>query len=343
MTSLLLGIALSLAVLFVVLLATIVVRRALADRRRRRDAGLRPGIELAVVEYLAAEDAPAPALADDPGTRRLLGMIAVGMIGELRGRERDRLVALLERTQIVGETAAELGSRRRPRRRLAAETLRRIASADAAPALVVATQDPDLDTRLTCAAALAELADTDPIAGVLDLADAAAMERPGAVAAILVTLGRRHPGALGDALALGRSSELRRLAAAVVGELRVAEHAEALRDALADPDDELVARAARGLGMIGDAGAVDALLTLAETRERAWFVRIAATGALGELGDERALAPLERGLREDGWTAQAKAARALRSLGGPGEAVLREALDSPVQTVREHASVALGA
>jgi HEAT repeat protein len=71
-------------------------------------------------------------------------------------------------------------------------------------------------------------------------------------------------------------------------------------------------------------------------------VRIAATGALGELGDERALGPLERELREDGWVAQAKAAHALRSLGRPGEAVLRDAMDSPVETVREHARVALG-
>jgi HEAT repeat protein len=315
MTSLLFPVAISLAVLFVALLAAIVAGRALADRHRRRDAALRPGLELAVVEYLAAEDAPAPVSPDGGGAHRLLGTIAIEMIGELRGRER----------------------------RVAAETLRRIARADAAPGLVGGTQDPDIDTRLTCAAALAELADTGPIAGVLDIADAAAVTRPGAVAAILVTLGRRHPDALGDALGVGRSSELRRLAAAVVGELRVAEHAKALRAALADFDDELVARAARGVGMIGDAGAVDSLLTLAETRERAWFVRIAATGALGELGDERALAPLERELREDGWTAQAKAARALRSLGGPGEAVLREALDSPVETVREHARVALGA
>ncbi|HWW67000.1 MAG TPA: HEAT repeat domain-containing protein [Solirubrobacterales bacterium] len=330
-----------LATVFVSLVATIVTRRFLADRRRRRERSLRPAIETAMVEHLAADDPepmPAPA---GKAARDLLRTVALETMAELRGRERLRLVALLERSGIVAETAAGLGSRRRRARRAAAEALRQIGSEEAVRSLLAGLGDPDLDTRLTCAAALAELADEELVPAVLAIADRAASDRAGAVAAILVTLGRRHPSTLGGALAPGASPELRRLAAAVTGELRLAEHVLALREALGSEDDELAARAARGLGAIGDAEAVDLLLGPIEDDSRASFVRLAATGALGAIGDPRSVGPLEHELHSAGWLLQSKAAQSLRLLGMTGEEALRRALGSPVTAVRDHARVAL--
>jgi HEAT repeat protein len=344
MTQLLAWIAAALTATFLALLAKIVVGRLLSDRRREREQSLRPAIEAAMVEYLAAEDGePAPAPTPvGKAERELLRNVALETIAELRGRERHRLVAVLEQSEIVAEATLELRSYRRRVRRAGAETLRQIGSEEAMQALMTGLADADLDARLSCAAALAELSGEELAPAVLAIADATVCERPGAVAAILVTLGRRHPSTLDTALAPCSSPELRRLTAAVVGELRLAEHVDRLREALASADDELAARAARGLGMIGDDGVVYRLLELVEDEDRAWFVRLAATDALGSIGDPRAVQPLEHELNtDDGWLLQAKAAKSLRLLGQAGEEALRRALASPTTTVRDHARVAL--
>lgn len=341
MITLLLSVAVVLAVILVLLLATIIVRRSLSDRRLRRESSLRPAIEIAIVEYLAADEPEPPSIPGGQAARDLLLLVALETMAELQGGERGRLVALLERLGIVTEIGLMLGSRRPRVRRTAAETLRQIGSEEAANDLSIGLQDDDLDTSLTCAAALAELADETLVPPVMAVADAAAVARPGAVAATLVTLGRSHPAAIGDALDPQASIELRRLAAAVAGELRLFEHVEPLREALASPDDELVARAARGLGMIGDDDAVEVLLALVEAEDRAWFVRLAATEALGAIGDPRAIGPLERELNSDAWLLQAKAAKALRLLGNAGDGALRRAMGSQTPSVRDHARVAL--
>jgi HEAT repeat protein len=341
MIQLLAVVAIGMAAMLAVLVATIVVRRFLSDRRRRREQSLRPAVESAIAEYLAAEDPELPELAGATSGGELLRTVALEMIAELHGRERERLVVLLELSGIVAETAVGLGSRRRRVRRSAAEALRQIGSEEAAGSLSAGLLDHDLETRLTCAAALAELPDEELAASILAIADRSAVDRPGAVAAILVTLGRRHPSMLALALAPDASLEMRRLAAAVVGELRLAEHVGALRQALESEDDELIARAARGLGMIGDDGVLYRLLELVEDENRTWLVRLAATDALGAIGDPRAVKPLEHELDSDGWLLQAKAAKSLRLLGGAGEEALRRALGSPAETVRDHARVAL--
>jgi HEAT repeat protein len=339
MTQLLTAVAIGMGAALAALVTTIVIRRFLSDRGRQREQSMRPAVEVAVVEYLAAEESELPRFA--AGSGDILQMVALEMIAELHGRERDRLVTLLERSGVVAETAVGLGSRRRRVRRSAAEALRQIGSEEAVELLSTSLLDRDLDTRLTCAAALAELSDEELAPAILAIADSTASDRPGAVAAILVTLGRRHPSALGAALALDASPEVRRLAAAVVGELRLAEHVDALRRALESEDDELTARAARGLGMIGDDGALYRLLELLDDKDRIWFVRLAATDALGVIGDQRAVELLEHELNSDGWLLQAKAAKSLRLLGGEGEGALQRALDSPLETVRDHARVAL--
>ncbi len=341
MTLLLTWAATGMAVVFAALLAAIVVRRFRADRRRARDLAMRPALEALLGEYLAAEQQEQPSLPAGRESRDLIRTIALEAMAELRGREHSRLVTLLEVSGIVAETVAGLASRRPRVRRAAAEALRQIGSETSVRPLSVGLEDPDLDAALTCAAALAELSDDSSIPRMLTLADRAAVARPGAVAAILVTLGRRHPTAIGDALLPEASIALRRLAAAVAGELRLAEHVPALREALGGADAELAARGARGLGLIGDEGAFAALAATVDDDERVWFLRLAATEALGEIGDARAVPPLERELNADQWVLQAKAAKALRLLGAGGERALRRALASPTETVREHARVAL--
>lgn len=341
MSTLFISVAAALALVFLALVATIVIRRMLADRRCEREHRLRPGIEDLLGDFISAASPQRPSLPADRASRELVRMVALEEMAELQGRERERLRELLEQSGLVAETALGLGSRRVRVRRAAAEELRQVGSEAAAGSLNAGLADRDADAALTCAAALAELPEERFVRPVLDLAAEKAVERPGAVAAILVTLGHRHPAAIGTALTPAMPIELRRLAAAVASELRLAEHVPLLREGLAAADDELAARAGRGLGRIGDDGALEALIATVEDGERAWYVRLAATEALGAIGDPRAVVPLERELNDEGWMLQAKAARALNQLGAAGQDVLRRALASPAEAVREHARVAL--
>ncbi len=334
-------VAIVMALVFLALVVTIVGRRLFSDRRSAREHSLRPAIETLLDTYLAAEEPERPLLPAGRRARGVVRTVALEELTELSGRERARLVLLLECSGIVAETAVGLGSRRRRVRRAAAEALRQIGSEESLGSLSVGLEDPDIDAALACAAGLAELSDETCIPRVMALAEGAAVARPGAVAAILVTMGQNHPTALGQALRPDARIELRRLATAVVGGMRLAEHVEALHAGLGDADDELAARAARGLGMIGDDSALEALVAIVDDEDRAWFLRLAATEALGEIGDPRAAPPLEQELNADAWALQAKAAKALRLLGAAGEAALGRSLVSPVEQVREHARVAL--
>ena len=344
MAHILIWVVVGLGTILGALIVAIVVRRAVSDRRRARNQAIRPAIEAAMAGYLAGDDPDPPTLPDSRGATRLARAVALDALAELKGAERERLITLLERSGIVAETAEELQSRRVRVRRSAAESLGQIGSAEAAQPMLEGLNDPDLDVRLSCASGLAELGDERYVAPILSTADEAAGDRPGAAAAILVTVGGRIPSALAHPLDLRSefSPELRRLAAAVVGALHIAQHAPLLRAALGSDDPELVARAARGLGMIGDMDATAGLLGLMQENGRPWFVHLAATEALGALGDPAAVAPLERELTQGGgWSQQSTAAQALRCLGVAGEAVLDRALASDDEAVRGHALVAL--
>ena len=340
MIDLLYGAVAGLALVLFLLVATIVIGRLRSDARRRRERALRPRIEAAIAEYLSGDDPEPPALPPSSEGQQLLRTVGLETLVELRGGERSRLIELLERSGVVAHTAFELTSRRRRVRRAAAEALAQMNGADAAEWLRFGIRHRDAEVRLSCAAGLAEVADGDT-AEVLAIADRFAIDRPGAAAAIVLTLGRRSPEALADGLAPTASDELRRLSTAVVGVLRLADHAPLLRAALAGDDDELVARSARGLGNIGDVESVDELLALTDDPNRPWFVHLAATSALGAIGDPRAATALERELEADNWLLQSKAAGALKLLGRVGEERLKHALSSPVETVRAHAKVAL--
>jgi HEAT repeat protein len=335
-------IALALMVVFLALQVTIVIIRFRADRRRRRVEALRPGIETALAVYIADPDSAPPELPDSELGKLVVREVALEAIAELRGREGERLTDLLEETGAIDDLCDDLVDKSPVTRRHAAEALGELRSPISADGLLFGVHDPDRDSRLACARALAELGEGHYTKAVLDAADEAAELRPGAAASVLLSVGTHDPAGLAYALEPGRSAAGRRLAAGVVAELRLAEHAPLLRAALSQGDDELAARAARGLGAIGDFDAVDALLEMIEGDERPWFCRAVAAGALGAIGDPRAVTALESLLEtEDRWLMRDRAAAALSRLGEDGQAALGRALESSTPEVRDLAMVAL--
>jgi HEAT repeat protein len=161
------------------------------------------------------------------------------------------------------------------------------------------------------------------------------------VAELVLALGARAPARLASVYFNSGSSEVRRIVVAVIGELRLAEHVGILREAL-DGDDELAARAARGLGLVGDLESTDSLLAVLRDPDRSWFVRAAASTALGHLGDPAAVEPLTAELRAGEWPRRRAAAEALARLGTAGEGALRTAAGHETEAGR-HAAAALDA
>jgi hypothetical protein len=90
-----------------------------------------------------------------------------------------------------------------------------------------------------------------------------------------------------------------------------------LSRALNDPDDELVADAARALGQLGDLNATAGLIALLGG-PRPWFVRVAAAGALGALEDPAATPALADVLNAEQWDLRNAAARSLVALDSDG-------------------------
>jgi HEAT repeat protein len=299
-----------------------------------------PELDAALIAHLAELD---PAFPDTGGTamgRRALRTTALGMLLELRGPERERLTAVLEHAGIVAESAGHLGSRSRRTRRRAADALAQYRSAASTDALVGGLDDDDAQVRIACARGLAELGDPRYIQRIVEVAAEAAPTRGGLAADLLLALAASSPSTLGGMLEEGRP-ELQRLAAAVVGELRLADQAPGLRAALSSANDAVAERAARGSGLIGDAEAVEPLLALLRDHARPWPVRAAAASALGAIGDASTVGALEAALREDEWSVQVSAASALAALGAPGRETLERARADERADLRGHAIAAL--
>jgi HEAT repeat protein len=337
----LLGADAGLGAIVVTLLAGLATMRALARRRGRLVADARERFEDLVAEQLVADGAVVAPRGLDRLERRVLLDVGLAALVELRGRERDRVAALLEAAGLVDPEAAKLRRGRPGARRRAGDVLGQIASPGTREPLRAALEDPDALVRLAAARGLAELGDSEVASVMSAIADVAAEHQAGAVAELVLTLGTRAPGSLGALYATSGSPAVRRLVVATIGELRLGAHVALLRAALTE-EDELAARAARGLGLIGDVEATPDLLALLADPQRSWFVRAAATTALGRLGDPAAVAPLAAELAEsDEWPRRRAAAEALAQLGPSGESALRAALAGPSPEAHEHAAAAL--
>lgn len=328
----------ALAALECVLLVTIVVLRVLLRRNQRRVEQLRPAAELAIAGYLAADATAQPGT--QPAERAIWRDVTLEAMSDLRGSERAALARLLDDLGYVTEAASDLRSRRRAVRRRGAETLAAIANAEALDALAVGLRDRDVRVRMTCARALAEANGEERIPEIVMAVTRDVRAAPGAVADIVLALGHEHPDALDQLLQPDAPAVVRSIAMAVIGELRLTQHAARLREALVSGDGHQTA-AARALGMIGDIEAVPALIVLIEDEARTPTARMAAVAALGSIGDPSAVEAVAALGRNDDWSLRTAAAQALGGLGGQGRVVLEQAAKSPTEQVREQAQAVL--
>ena len=327
-----------LAVAVGLLVPLIVVIRVVAGRRARRERRLRPGAEMSLAQYLAGSGGTPSVRA--AGERAVLLQVALEAMADLRGSDRARLAALLERLGYVTDAASRLHVRRRAARRRAAETLSAIGTPASAPAVITGLADRDVLVRTACARTLADVGDENAVPAIIACAERDVLAAPGAVAAVVLALATSRPAALAPLLGPDAAPRVRKVAIAVTGELRLSQHAAMLRACLADRDD-LSAASARGLGLIGDAQAAPALAGLACDDHRAPSTRAAAATALGSIGDATAAGVLESLAQNPDWLLRHAAAQALSRLGEPGTAALRRVARSGPPAARAQAEAAL--
>lgn len=106
----------------------------------------------------------------------------------------------------------------------------------------------------------------------------------------------RNVRALIKALKYLNNSDVRKGAAAGLGELKDETAVSSLIEALKDEDKYVRKNAAEALGKIGDKNAMEPLIEALKDED--WFVQEKAVAALGKIGDKRATDPLLRFIRD---------------------------------------------
>lgn len=312
------------AAVCVTIALTVAVRisSAVARRRLRRYRDV-IGDHLFAYVVDAREDPPPP-----PNGRfeqRVLRRDLVGLMPSVKGEAADRVAELFVGCGLDDLARRDLGSRDSLTRIRAAEALGVMRVGKAKPWLVeqLCSHDPLL--RLACARALADLGAVDALPEIMAALDDANAQ-PGDIQDVLLGFGPGGVPFLRQLLATGSQSE-RRLAVITLGHIGSHLALGDLRAVLTDPDDELVASAARALGALGDSSATNSLIELLGST-RLWFVRVAAASALGALEVPAAAPALVRALNAMEWDLRNAAARSLVALDADGFEAVVAATDS---------------
>jgi HEAT repeat protein len=259
------------------------------------------------------------------------------------GRPRWLLEAY-DQLGLVDKYVDKLRSARKWRdRAFAAELLGRIGGAKAVPALletVEATRTEDSDVREVSLRALARIADPGAVEPLLRTLATAEVWLAPRIADILTRHGELAVDPLIALLNDSNRQPARAWAANVLGELRAQRAFPALVRSLDDPEDEVRAKAAGALGRLGDRRAVGYLLEHLLT-DPAPFVRVRIASALGQFGGPEVVDRLVRALGDPAWWVRMRSVEALEQIGSVAEGPLLVALDDPDSEIRVRASVAL--
>jgi HEAT repeat protein len=312
--------------------------RLVGEVRARRLRRYLDGVEDHLVAYVVeARDDPPPA----PRGRleqRLMRRRLIELAPSVKGDSHRRLCALFRSYGLVPAARADLEARDALTRVRAVESLAAMEVEEAVPWLVERLTVGDTLLVLASCRALAALGAIDTLPAVMTALVGTGAE-PGEVSEILLAFGSPAVPFLCERLAGGDPGE-QRLSAATLGEIHSMAASPALRAALHDPDDEVVAAAARALGQIEDSFAADDIVAVLRAADRPWFARVAAAGALESLDDPRTGPALAAALVEDQWDVRTAASRALASLGAAGaDAVVAALGDLPDAAVGHFAGM----
>jgi HEAT repeat protein len=295
---------LALAVLSVLFLVVLAVRRMLlgvSERRRAElEAELRP-IALAVVE----EGEPPPGLSPQAETElaRILGRYGRG----LRGDAKERIARYFESSGALDASVRLLRHRRGSTRAEAAYTLGAMGSPRAVEPLLAALGDRDRDVRSAAAHSLGRLGAVEAVEPLLAALEGRRIPQAIVCDALLELGDESVPRLLG--LVDHPNATERATAVELVGRLGDASDGRLLVRRLIDTSAEVRAQAALALGRLGADDAAAAVRKLLD--DRIPFVRAAAAESLGLLSDDDAVEGLLFQAQRDGFEPARAAAEAL--------------------------------
>lgn len=254
------------------------------------------------------------------------------------------LLDAYDRLGLVDRYVERLRTARKWRvRAFAAELLGRVGNAKAVPALLEtaqATRSEDADVREIALRGLARIADpraVEPLVAALKSAENWLAPR---IADILVRHGEPVVEPMLAFLREQTRHPARAWAANILGELKAHRAFPALVAALKDLDDEVRAKAAGALGKLGDRRAVTYLLDHLLS-DPAPFVRARIAGTLGQFAGNEVIDRLVRALGDPAWWVRMRSVEALEQIGEAAETPLAVALDDPDPEIRIRAAVAL--
>jgi len=254
------------------------------------------------------------------------------------------LIDAYDRLGLVDKYVARLRTAKRWRERaFAAELLGRVGNAKAVPALIEtiqATRSEDADVREIALRALARIGDPRAVEPLVEALKQAENWLAPRIADILV----RHGDAVVEPMLRFLQDTTRHPARAwaanILGELKAQRAFPVLVAALKDLDDEVRAKSAGALGKLGDRRAVTYLLEHLLS-DPAPFVRARIAGALGQFADSEVIDRLVRALGDPAWWVRMRSVEALEQIGPTAEAPLLVALDDPDPEIRIRAAVGL--
>jgi HEAT repeat protein len=254
------------------------------------------------------------------------------------------LLDAYDRLGLIDKYVNRLRTARRWRERaFAAELLGRVGNAKAVPALLEtaqATRHEDADVREIALRGLARIADPRAVAPLVAALKEAENWLAPRIADILVRHGEPVVEPMIAFLQEQTRHPARAWAANVLGELKAQRGFAVLVTALKDLDDEVRAKAAGALGKLGDRRAVTYLLDHLLS-DPAPFVRARIAGALGQFSDTEVIDRLVRALGDPAWWVRMRSVEALEQIGPAAETPLTVALDDPDPEIRIRAAVAL--
>lgn len=315
--------SLALALVSVVGMLALVLRRVFLMRRERREAQWREAIMLGIVGWLDGGDDLATIERAAQGHIDIADDLIAELRQVVRGEQRARLAALAGMLGIVEFNCRRLIAGETRERRLMAARLAIGPAERVALPLEAALDDPDYQVRLAAARSLAELRAIRSVRLLVDKLGLAAEHN----SRVLYYIFRQLVPALNDQLValleVERSVVIKELALDALGQSGDGTLVEPISRLLDDPSPEVRAKALRALTELGypDAGPC-ALRGLADP---AWWVRTQAAICVGRIGYMRALPALAELLADRQWWVRFRAAEALYALGEKGQSMLKAA------------------
>lgn len=340
--------------LFVSILLMVVYalfQRMLRDRSEAAIARCEAAMQAQLQQHLSGELTGAALVAHwsrrrGRAHRRLMASVLRLAASRREPDEREALRRVFADTGLAADARADLGNGDPAIRAHAANLLGYLGGDGERIALRGALADPDLDTRLEVAQALAENGDVNAAVAILQAialpgewpsrrATEILLELGPPVAAPLLRFLSQPSGETGSAAQV--------VAINALGMLGDARASDALRARLRQGALEVRIACAKALGGIGGADNGEALTQALFDED--WEVRSMAAKSLGRLACQPALPALRSVLPDPGWWVRYNAAEALHALGEPGLRVLREsaeqhpdrfARDICLQVLQEH-------